>query len=179
MLKKSIGILLAVCILSCCLLPAAAAARPTGVITLKLKSDVAGCLYLNSDNFIEITSDNVVLNTNRTAPVSVSDYAGTVNYCPLKAGRTYDVSYDLIAADGYELPDRLTDGDVQIECDKGVTVYSVQIAKANIRDESGEVKSFKGLLIRASVVVDSNNFLQRVFGYLYDICLKIRAWSLY
>ena len=181
MLKKAVCALLVLCALSCCLLPAAsaAAAQPTGVITLKLKSDVAGCLYLNSDNFIEITSDNVVLNTNRDAPVSVSDYAGTVYYCPLVAGRTYYVNYELVAADGYELPDQLNEGDVQIECDKGMTVYSVQIVQANTRDENGEVKHFKGLLIHASVVVDSNHFWQRPFGFLYDIYLKIRAWSLY
>ena len=178
MLKKAICALLAICVLSCCLLPAAAA-QPTGVIAVKLKSDVAGCLYLNSDNFIEIASDNVVLNPERAAPVSVSDYAGTVNYCPLEAGRTYYVSYELVAAEGYELPDWLNEGDVQIECDKGVTVYSVQIVRANKHDENGEVTHFKGLLIRASVVVDSNHFWKRVFGYLYDIYLKIRAWSLY
>ena len=178
MLKKAVSALLVLCMLSCCLLPAAAA-QPTGVITLKLKSDVAGCLYLNSGNFIEITSDNVALNAQRDAPVSISDYAGTVEYCPLKAGRTYYVSYSLVAAEGYELPDQLTDGDVQIECDKGVTVLSAQIVRANYHGENGETIPFKGLLIRAAVVVDSNHFWQRIFGRLYDIYLKIRAWSLY
>lgn len=180
MLKKTVCALLALCVLSCCLLPASAAAlRPTGEIRLKLNSDVAGCLYLNSNNFIEILSDNVILNPDRDAPVSVSDYAGTVYYCPLEAGRTYYVSYSLVAADGYVLPEKLSDGDVTIECGKGVTVYSVQITTKNVRNDEGVIETSKGLQIHASVVVDSNHFWERIFGFLYDIYLKIRAWSLY
>ena len=178
MLKRTMSALLAVCLLCCCLLPAAAA-KPTGRIALKLNSDVAGCLYLNSDNFIEILSDNVILDPDRNAPVSVSDYAGTVNFCPLEAGRTYYVSYELVAADGYELPEKLNDGDVQIECGKGVTVLSTQITRKSVRGDDGVIDNAKGLLIRSKIVVDSNRFYKRVFGFLYDIYLKIRAWSLY
>lgn len=178
MLKKSICALLVLCALSCCLLPAAAVNDP-GVIAVKLNSDVAGCLYLNSDNFIEILSDNVMLDPERTAPVSVSDYAGTVNFCPLEAGRTYYVSYSLVAADGYTLPEKLNDGDVTIECGKGVTVLSTQITTKSVRDDQGVIDRSRGLLIRSKIVVDSNSIFRRIFGFLYDIYLKIRAWSLY
>ena len=178
MLKKTMSALLIVCLLSCCLLPAFAA-QPTGEIRLKLNSEVAGCLYLNSDCFIEILSDNVILDPERDAPVSVSDYAGTVNFCPLEAGRTYYVSYELVAADGYVLPEKLNEGDVKIECGKGVTVLSTQITRKSVRNDEGVIDSSRGLLIRSRIVVDSNHFWKRVFGYLYDIYLKIRAWSLY
>ena len=179
MLKKTISVLLILCALSGCLLIPASAESDAGVISVRLKSDVAGCLYLNSDNFIEILSDNVILDPYRAAPVSVSDYAGTVDFCPLVAGRTYFVSYELVAADGFTLPEELTEDNIKIECDKGVTVLSTHITKKSIRNEDGTMETSQGLLIRSRLVVDSNHFYKRVFGFLYDVYLKIRAWSLY
>ena len=44
--------------------------------------------------------------------------------------------------------------------------------------EDGTVTVEKGLRIQARVVVDGRLF-QRITGFLYDIYLKIRAWSLY
>ena len=178
MLKKTISVLLVLCALSCCLIPAMAEGDP-GVISVRLHSDVAGCTYRESANFIEILSDNVILDPERDSPVSISDYAGTVELCPVKAGRTYDVSYMLVAAEGCTLPAVPDDSNVKIEHGKNITVWSVQRVVADKRSENGEWVRHEGLMIRASVVVDSNNFLKRVFGFLYDIYLKIRAWSLY
>jgi len=177
MLKKTISVLLILCALACCLIPAFAESD-AGVISVRLKSDVAGCTYRDSGNFIEILSDNVILDPKRDAPVSVSNYAGTPERCPVEAGRSYDVNYELVAAEGYTLPAVLDDSNVKIEHGKNITVWSIQRVTANKRNEDGEWVRSEGLLIRATVVVDGNVF-QRVFGYLYDVYLKIRAWSLY
>ena len=84
----------------------------------------------------------------------------------------------LSAADGFELPDKLRDGDLLIECEKGVKVISSQIVYARIRQSDGSFTDFKGLNIYAQVTVDGN-FLQRIAGFFFDAYLKIRAWSLY
>lgn len=178
MLKKCISVLLAVCAVCCCCMLPAAAERELGVISVRLNSDVAGCTQESTQALIELLSDNVVYKPDRVHPVSVSDYAGTVEYCPLVAGRTYFVTYMLSAADGYTLPDKLQDGDVQIECGKGVTVYATQITVASIRGEDGTFTYEKSLTIQARVLVDGNIF-QRIVGWIYDQYLKLRAWSLY
>lgn len=177
MLKKGIGILLAVLVLCFCMLPAAAQSE-TGVITVRLNSDVAGCTARNVEQLIEIKSGNVVYSTDRSDPVSVSDYAGTPDNGALRAGRTYNIYYLLSAAEGYALPETVTEDNVKIECGKGVDVISVQITEGTYREESGALTTRRGLMIYAAVVVDGN-VLQRVTGWLHDLILKIRAWSLY
>ncbi|MBR3553019.1 MAG: hypothetical protein IKN72_06490 [Clostridia bacterium] len=177
MLKKIIGVLLAVLVVCLCLLPAAAQ-NETGVITLKLNSNIAGCTERDVEQLIQIKSGNVVYGGYRSSPESVADYAGTADSGKLKAGRTYNIHYHLSAAEGYALPESVTADNVKIECDKGVKVISVQITSGKYREESGELVTHYGLLIYASVVVDGNIF-QRVAGWFYDLILKARAWSLY
>lgn len=176
MLKKILCVLLSVLLVSLCLLPAAA--QETGVIRLRLNSDVAGCTERDVEALIEILSGNVVYTTRRTNPVSAADYGGTPDSGELKAGRSYDLHYQLSAAEGYELPEAITEDNVIIDCGKGVTVYAVQITGGSYREENGELVPHRGLQIYASVVVDGNVF-QRVFGWIYDLILKARAWSLY
>ena len=178
MCKKLLCILLAAVMLCCCMLPASAAAE-TGVIRVKLHSDIAGLTKDDdAEHFIELLSDNVVYRVHRGGPVSVADYAGTSCRNELVAGRTYYIDYCLQAADGYTLPETISDGDVQIECGDSIDVYAVQITTGNYRNEDGTVTVEKGLRIQARVVVDGRLF-QRITGFLYDIYLKIRAWSLY
>ena len=177
MLKKILCVLLSVLLMSLCLLPAAAQ-NETGVIRVRLNSDVAGCTERDAEALIEILSGNVVYTTRRADPVSVVNYAGTPDSGELKAGRAYDLHYQLSAAEGYELPEAITADNMIIDCGKGVDVYSVQITGGSYRDENGELVPHRGLVIYASVVVDGNLF-QRVFGWFYDLLLKARAWSLY
>ncbi len=177
MLKRTIGLLLTVLVLCFCLLPAAAQ-NETGVITLRLNSDIDGRTKWDVEQLIEIKSGNVVYSTYRTAPVSVSDYAGTPDSGKLKAGRTYNIHYQLSAAEGYELPETVTADNVKIECGKGVKVHAVQITRGTYREENGALVTCRGLLIYASVVVDGNIF-QRVIGWFHDLILKAKAWSLY
>ncbi len=174
MLRKAISVLLALCALCWCALPAAAQ-RETGKIAVKLNSDIAGATRRDTDRLIELKTDNVVLSTRGDGPVYTADCAGTVEYGELKAGRTYDVYYCLTAADGYTLPETLKDGDVEIECGKGVSVISTQIESLNDREGN---TIYRGIRIYAVVTADGSVF-QRVIGYFYDLILKIKAWSLY
>ena len=178
MLKKSLAVLLSMCAVLCCMLPAAAAQEDMGVIRVTLHSDIAGLTENDTEKLIEIRSDNVVYTTLPCGPVSISDYAGTMETGVVKAGRSYTIDYYLDPAEGYTLPETLTDGDVEIECGKGVTVISTQITTDARRDDNGNFTNRRALHIYAVVVVDGS-ILQRIVGWLYDIYLKMRAWSLY
>ncbi|MBQ7595165.1 MAG: hypothetical protein IJU45_00710 [Clostridia bacterium] len=177
MLKKTISVLLVICSLFLLMTPVSAL-KETGVISLKLNSDIAGLTYADSEQLFEIKSDNVVYSKTHEFPVSVSDYAGTSSRDTIVAGRTYYIDYSLSAADGYVLPEKLEKGDVEIECGKGVKVLNTQIVTGNYRQPNGEMLTVKGLNVTAKVLVDGNIF-QRIAGFFYDIYLKIRAWSLY
>lgn len=177
MQKRVASVITAVCLLCCCLTPAAAA-EPVGEMRVRLHSDVAGRTRDDIADHIEILSDNLIIEPVRKWPVSVYDYAGTPEFGRLKAGRIYYIYYDLVPAEGYVLPDNVADADLKIECGKGVSVYSVQIVKKAAREDTGAGGSDKGLMIYAAVTVDGS-FFQRVVGRLYDIYLKIKAWSLY
>ena len=177
MVKKSVSLILAVCSLCCLLLPAAA--DNTGVISVKISSDIAGLTADDTEKLIEIKSPDVVYSEWGDGPVSFSDYAGTHYDGAAVAGRTYYIDYMLTAAEGFTLPDAFGEGDVEIECGKGVRIISSQIVTAKIRiEDSDDFTVFRGLKIYAAVTVDGNVF-QRIIGYIYDTILKIRAWSLY
>ena len=155
-----------------------AASADVGVVSVKLNSDIAGKTSADVDSLIELKSGSVVLHAIHGEPVSASDYAGTPYYDAFVAGRTYYISYCLCPADGYELPDELTDENLMIECGKNVTVYSKAITESHTRNENGGFDVEKALRIQASVLVDGNVF-QRIIGWINDLILKIRAWSLY
>ena len=177
MIKKSLCVMLALCSLLCCIMPAAAQSE-TGVISVKLRSDIAGVTAEETEKLIELKSDNVVYSYESGSPVSLHDYAGTVCFDAAVAGRKYSVDYLLEAADGFTLPDRLESGDIDIECGKGVRVITSDIVSAKKRTEAGDFYTFRGLRIIAEVTVDGNIF-ERIAGFFYDLYLKIRAWSLY
>ncbi len=177
MVKKSVSLILAVCSLCCLLLPAAA--DNTGVISVKISSDIAGLTENDAEKLIEIKSPGIIYSARGDGPVSFSDYAGTSFDGELTAGRVYYIDYMLTAAEGYTLPDKIEEGDIDIECGRGVKVISAQIVTAKIREgDTAEFTEFRGLKIFAEVTVDSNIF-QRIAGFIYDMILKIRAWSLY
>ena len=177
MLKKSISVLLVICSLFLLMTPVSAL-KETGVISLKLKSDIAGLTYIDAEQLFEIRSDNVVYSKTHQFPVAVSDYAGTHTRDTIVAGRIYYLDYYLSAADGYDLPEKIEEGDLEIECGKGVEVLYSQIAIGNYRQPNGEFVRIKGLRVTAKILVDGNAF-QRIAGFFYDIYLKIKAWSLY
>lgn len=176
-LKVFLAVLLAA-ITACGCMFCAAARNDIGVISLKLYSDVDGKKSTDVQELIEIRSDNVVYDNKFNEPVSVSDYAGTVEYEPLAAGRTYFVNYYLSAAEGCTLPDSISDGDIDIECGKGVSVISAQITNGHYKLDDGTFSDVKGLRVYARVTVDGNVF-QRIVGFFHDMILKIQAWSLY
>lgn len=177
MLKKSISVLFAALILCLCLLPAVAS-NDTGVISVKLNSNLAGKTTDDVEAFIEIKSGNVVSRAIYGKPVSASDYAGTPYFDALVAGRSFYIDYELLPADGFELPDKITDNNLKIECGKNVTVYSKQITESHTRNESGGFDVERSIRIEARVLVDGNAF-QRIIGWFHDLILKISAWSLY
>ncbi len=178
MIKKITSALLAFTVICCCLIPAFGANIEFGTISLKLNSDIAGYKSSDVEKLIEIKSENVKLDTKNDEPVYVADYAGTVDTGAFVAGRTYNVYYYLVAADGYTLPEKLNDGDVTIECGKGVTVYSVDIVSGKYKQDDGSFETYRGVFVYAGVVVDGNIF-QRIVGFFHDLILKIKAWSLY
>lgn len=181
MIKKTISILFVLCLLFGCvsvMCNAEEAKEEITKVSLKINSDIAGKTYEDADAFIEIKSDNVTLSTRHTQSVHVANYAGTVEFEAVKAGRTYYMDYSLSPADGYSLPDKAEDGFFEIETGSGVKIISAQITGGKIRNESGELEETEGILIRASVKVDGN-LLQRITGFIYDTYIKIRAWQLY
>ena len=173
-MKKTLAWVLAVCLLCCCALPALAAGG-MGAVRVQLNSDIAGLTENDTEQLIALLSGNTVY---AARCVSFSDAAGTPFSGALEAGRTYTADYVLEAAPGYTLPERLSDGDVLIETGKGVSVFSVQIVSADYRDASGAFVPYRALRISAQVVPDGN-IMQRIVGFLRDLILKIRVWSLY
>ena len=177
MLRKTLSLIIAGLMLCFILLPAAAA--DVGPVSVKINSNLAGKTENDVDAFIEIKSGNVVLRAIHGGPVSVADYAGTAYFDEaLVAGRTYDITYCLCPADGYELPEKLAEGDLEIECGKNVSVFQKTIAVGHDRNDDGTFNDDREIMIRAKVTVDGNAF-QRVIGWFYDLILKIKAWSLY
>lgn len=175
--KKTVAALLALCLLCLCALPAAA--KNENVISVKINSDIAGLSEVDVEKLFEIKSDNMIYCTKPSGPIHIADYAGTAVMGKLKAGRTYYLYYTMEPAEGFTMPEKLTDENLEIECEKGARVISAQIVTFAYRiDENTIDHDSKGVMIYAAVVVDSNPF-QRFFGIIYDVILKIRAWSLY
>lgn len=175
-MKKTVCVLLAavMLMLTAMLMPVSAQAADTS-IRLHLRNDLDGVTTQEYTRFAEIDSDVVDFNTvTRKCPVSASDYSGTtVLDAPLKAGREYEVDYDLFPINGYVLPKTADELDIQFECDKGVQV--IHAAVTHGLPGEGDTRAVR---ITAVVVVDGNIF-QRIIGWLYDRYLKMRAWSLY
>ena len=168
-MKKKLIIVTLICMLASMLLPLYAGAVQS-TVAVTIRSDVAGLTENDGDRMITVRSDNVALRSTRT-PILIADYAGTQVQGAMVAGRTYYVYYMLEPVNGYVLPDQLSAEDLDIECGKGAEV----IHAARSRGVQNEPD---GVLIYAKVVVDSS-FIQRVAGWITDMVLKIRAWSLY
>lgn len=157
------------------LITASAAASDTS-IRLHLRSDLDGVKPEEYAKFAEIDSDVMDFNTvTRKDPVFASDYAGTEipDSTPLKAGREYEVQYDLFPKNGYVLPETAEELDIAFDCDRGVRVIYTAVTYG--LPGEGDTRAVH---ITAMVVADGNVF-QRIIGWLYDRYLKARAWSLY
>ena len=175
-MKKLVSAALALVLLFGCLLPAVSA-RELGQVRVRFNSDIAGCGEAQYARIFEILSDNVTYGFSH-GPMGISDYIGRPLEGGMEAGRTYDIYCLLDAADGFELPESLPDGAVTVDCGKGVTVNHVSIVYAKYRMDDGSFETYRGIQIRASVVVDGS-FMQRVVGWLKDTILKIRYWQPY
>ncbi len=180
-MKKTISLTLAVVFLLGCLLPMASALPECGQISLRLHSDIAGCTEKDVDQIMEILSPQVIgyVNKSGNGPIDIANYAGGPEYAHMEAGRSYTITYMLTAAEGYELPEELADGDVVFDCGKGVDVVYCKVASMHVSNPDPHVdERIRVLRIMANVVVDGNP-LQRVIGWFRDIILKIRSWQLY
>ena len=171
-MKKTGSFFLAVLLMLLCAWPACAEDAPKSPVALHLRSDLDGLVYSDYERFSEILCDSVVFHVKGDdSAVYVSDYAGAVCYDPLKAGRTYYVYYSYLPAAGCALPETIDEDGVSLTCDAGVRVYSYAVTGLPTDTD-------RTLQIAATVTVDGNLW-QRFVGRLYDIYLKIRAWSLY
>ena len=178
-MKKLISLTLILCVLLGCLALPAAAQDETGPISLRLYSDIAGCTRMDVDRLIEIRSPQVTFDPYGESPIFITNYAGGSEYAHMDAGRNYVITYTLVAAEGYTLPEEIADGDVVFDCGKGVDVLSCKIVEIRRPDSAeGTNVRTRALRIIASVVVDGTA-VQRVIGWIKDVILKIRAWSLY
>lgn len=178
-MKKMISLTLILCVLFGCLALPCAAQTETDVISLRLNSDIAGCTRMDVDRLIEIHSPQVMLDPYGESPIYITSYVGAGEYAPMEAGRTYGISYTLVAADGYTLPEEIADGDVIVDCGKGVDVLHCKIVEIRRPDsDQGVNVRTRALRVIASVVADSNVF-QRIIGWIKDLILKISYWSLY
>ena len=179
-MKKTVSLLLAILLLLCCGLPAAAQSE-NDVIALRLNSNVAGCTDADAERILEIRSGPVKYYEGNSCPISIANYAGETEYAHMDAGRTYTITYTLIAADGTVLPEELRDEDIVLDCGKGVSVVYckiVELRNPNLNPAPGEPETTRVLRIMANVVVDGTP-VQRLIGWLKDLILKIRAWSLF
>lgn len=177
MLKKSMALVLAICAALCCIMPAYGAEK-SDKISVKLNSDIAGLTEKDYEKLAEIKSGNIVYSFESGLPVLIADYAGTAESGPVKAGRIYYFYYNFTAAEGYTLPDEINDSTIDIQCGKGVKVIAANIVTAKKNDAKLNVVNYRGLAIYAEVKVDGNIF-QRITGFIYDMILKAKAWSLY
>lgn len=179
-MKKLLCAALAACLLLTCLLLPAAAKTEEGIF-LRINSDIAGCTRMDVDKLMEIRSPQVTWYPYGDSPIYITNYVGYGEYAHMDAGRTYGITYTLVAADGYTLPDELAEGDVAFDCGKGVDVVYCKVVEIRRPDSDitpGENPRTKALKIVASVVVDGTT-IQRVIGWFKDVILKIRSWSLY
>ena len=179
-MKKLISAALAACLLLTCLLPIAAAQSEETPISLRLNSDIAGCTDKDVDKIIEIRSPQVVpyVDGNGNGPIHIANYAGGTEYAHMDSGRTYTISYTLVAADGYELPEEISENDIAFDCGKGVTVVYCKTAEMHIQNPDPHVDArVRVLRIMANVVVDGT-VIQRVIGWIKDVILKIRSWQI-
>ena len=172
-MKKLIASVLAVSVLLCCLMLPAAAQSENGVISLRLNSDVAGCTERDVDEIAEILSPQLVW-YHGNSPVSIANYAGGTEYAHMEAGRSYSIVYTLEAAEGYTLPEELSEGDISLDCGKGVSVVYCRTAEMWNGDNAPRLRVLR---ICAKVIVDSNPF-QRIIGWFRDVILKIRSFQI-
>ena len=178
-MKKMLSAALAACILLACLLPAAARAEADGPITLRINSNIAGRTETDYEQIVEILSPQVTYYNDRNNAVSIANCAGGSEYAHMEAGRSYAVTCTLKAADGYTLPETLSDGDVAIECGKGAKVAYCKVAEMHVPNPDPRVdERVRVLRIIATIVVDGNP-IQRIIGWFKDVILKIKSWQLY
>ncbi|MBQ6162966.1 MAG: hypothetical protein IK118_00655 [Clostridia bacterium] len=173
-MKKMISVALALCLMFGCLLLPAAAAQNDDVICVRLHSDIAGCMSTDTDKLIEILSPQVKLYSD----IHISNYAGASEYAHMDAGRQYYIVYTLDAAEGYELPETISDDQISIECGKGVSLISYKIVEIREAGTTLSEPTHRALRIYANVIVDGSA-IQRLVGWIRDIILKIRSWQLY
>ena len=179
-MKKIISVILTACVLLGALLPLASAqTEAEDKIHLRLNSDVAGCTERDAEQIIEILSPQVAYYKNGDSPISIANYAGGSEYAHMEAGRNYAVTCTLQAAEGYTLPETLSDGDVVFDCGKGAKVVYCKIAEMHVPNPDPHVdERVRVIRIIADIVVDGNP-LQRIIGWIRDVILKIRSWQLY
>lgn len=180
-MKKLLALFLAVCALCCCLLVPVGAQTGENTISLRINSNIAGCTRADAEKLLEIRSGPVTYYNENGYSVFIANYAGGGEYAHMDAGRTYTLTYTLAAADGYTLPGTLPDGFVALDCGKGVSVLSCRIIElydGHTQPASGAGQTVRALRITANVVVDGTT-VQRIIGWLRDLFLKIRSWSLY
>ena len=180
-MKKTVSAVLVVCLLLCCLHMPAAAQAEEQVIRLRINSDVAGCTEDDCARIAEILSPQVVYRFTRSGrgPVLIAAAAGGSPNGPIEAGRMYTLTCMFAAADGYALPDTLSEGDVVLECGKGITVISCEVVNMSLGlNDDGTAKTEKALRVYVKLIADGSVF-RRMIGIIKDLIQRIRAWSLY
>lgn len=140
-------------------------------LSVSFSNDIVGLTDRDIDRFKVETSDNIVFDDD---PILVADYTGAAYLGEIKPGRTYYIYYDFVAADGYELPDEVSEKNVSVQCGEGCSV--IWFGKTIGPYVDG--KPSYGLMFYTKVKTPGN-FFQRFFGRIADIFLKIKAWSPY
>lgn len=140
-------------------------------IVIELRSDIAGMTCEDFKDFALIRSDNIMFNeTKNSDPIILTDCVGNIYSGEMKSGRTYTICYSFYASDDFEIPEKLTDENIELICGKGVNPYWYGRAE-------GADKEY-ALSVYTTVKVDGN-FFQNFFGGIADVFLKIKSWSPY
>mgnify|MGYP003337845719 CR=1 FL=1 len=173
--KRLLAILLALISSLTLVTVPALAAEFSDVISVEIKSDIAGLTEADFEKMLIVKSGNIRFDDlTPFSTINLSDYSGNPYFDKLKPGRTYNIWFTLRAEDGYTLPEVLNAQNTQISCGKNVNVYWYGITTGT--DSEGEPCHF--VAFWTEITVDGNP-LQMFFGRILDVFLKIKSWSPY
>ena len=159
--------------LVCFALTAGAAAEAAG--SIYIHSDIANLTENDREQLLTVEGLPLAFCETGAPAVLIADAAGTQTTEKIVAGRTYTLYFTLTPVGGYVLPEAVDNSTFSVRCSKGASLLSVgKVRFPQAQDEANH----EGVQIIAQVRADGNLW-ERLFGKLADLCLKVRAWSLY
>lgn len=167
-MKKLLSVFMALCLLFAlfCFHASAEEAVVLSELRIAFSSDLRGLTCEEQDKLCDLKTEGL---TFRDSEILISDVGGRLVTEPLKPGRTYNLHFLFVPTEGYALPEAFAEKDVHIDADDGCYIWQCTVATGG---------GHYCLMINEKVTVRGNLF-ERIFGFLYDVCLKVVSWSPY